>query len=38
MRFKLLTLCLAMISVCALAEDGYHIIKKIPIPGQGGFD
>jgi DNA-binding beta-propeller fold protein YncE len=38
MRFKLLTLCLVMLAVSAFAEEGYHIIKKIPIPGQGGFD
>jgi DNA-binding beta-propeller fold protein YncE len=28
-----LTLCLS-----AFADGGYHLIKKIPIPGQGGFD
>src|SRR5438477_3369437 len=25
-------------SASAFADGGYHIIKKIPIPGQGGFD
>src|ERR1700704_4799257 len=34
---KTLTLCL-MLSVCAFSEESYHVIKKIPIPGQGGFD
>ena len=27
-----------MLSVLALSEESYHVIKKIPIPGQGGFD
>src|SRR5882724_7353637 len=27
-----------MLSVCAFSEESYHVIKKIPIPGQGGFD
>src|SRR5580765_8419720 len=34
---KTLTLCL-MLSICAFAEESYHVVKKIPIPGQGGFD
>ena len=34
---KTFTLCL-MLSVLALSEESYHVIKKIPIPGQGGFD
>ncbi|HSS97294.1 MAG TPA: YncE family protein [Terriglobales bacterium] len=34
---KTLALCL-LLSVCAFSEEGYHVIKKIPIPGQGGFD
>jgi len=27
-----------MLSVLAFSEESYHVIKKIPIPGQGGFD
>jgi DNA-binding beta-propeller fold protein YncE len=38
MRRKWLALCLVMISAAAFAEEGYHLVKKIPIPGQGGFD
>ena len=34
---KTFTLCL-MLSVLAFSEESYHVIKKIPIPGQGGFD
>jgi DNA-binding beta-propeller fold protein YncE len=34
---KTLALCL-MLCVCAFSEESYHLIKKIPIPGQGGFD
>jgi DNA-binding beta-propeller fold protein YncE len=34
---KTLVLCL-MLSVCAFSDESYHLIKKIPIPGQGGFD
>jgi DNA-binding beta-propeller fold protein YncE len=37
-RIKILTLCLAMLSLSAFSQETYHIIKKIPIPGQGGFD
>jgi len=34
---KTFTLCL-MLSVLAFSEESYHVIKKIPIPGRGGFD
>ncbi len=34
---KSLALCL-MLSVCAYCQESYRLIKKIPIPGQGGFD
>jgi DNA-binding beta-propeller fold protein YncE len=34
---KTFTLCL-MLSVLAFSEESYQVIKKIPIPGQGGFD
>jgi hypothetical protein len=27
-----------MLSMCAFSEENYHVVKKIPIPGQGGFD
>jgi DNA-binding beta-propeller fold protein YncE len=37
-RSKLLVLFLAVASSVLFAEDGYHIIKKIGIPGQGSFD
>src|SRR5882672_11414592 len=36
-KIKTLALCL-MLSVCAFSEESYHVTKKIPIPGQGGFD
>jgi len=36
-KIKTLMLCV-MLCVCAFAEESYHVIKKIPIPGQGGFD
>src|SRR6478752_7034591 len=31
-------LLLTMLSTSAFGEGDYHIIKKIPIPGQGGWD
>jgi YVTN family beta-propeller protein len=36
-KIKMLVVCL-MLSTCAFSEESYHVIKKIPIPGQGGFD
>jgi hypothetical protein len=35
--FKTVVLCF-LFSTSVLAEDSYHLVKKIPIPGQGGFD
>jgi DNA-binding beta-propeller fold protein YncE len=37
-RKRVLTLCIAMLSVCSFSQESYHVIKKIPISGQGGFD
>jgi DNA-binding beta-propeller fold protein YncE len=37
MSFKTVVLCF-LLSTSVLAEDSYHLLKKIPIPGQGGFD
>jgi DNA-binding beta-propeller fold protein YncE len=37
MSFKTVVLCF-LLSMSVLAEDSYHLLKKIPIPGQGGFD
>lgn len=34
----ILVLCLSFIAVPALAADSYQVTKKIPIPGQGGWD
>ncbi len=34
---SLLILCVAF-STLSFADGGYHVIKKIPIPGQGGWD
>src|SRR5882757_6341181 len=36
-KIKTLMLCV-MLCVCAFSEESYHVTKKIPIPGQGGFD
>src|SRR4030095_7780352 len=27
-----------MLSMCAFSDENYHVVKKIPIPGQDGFD
>ena len=34
----ILALSLTFLAACAQAADSYHIIKKIPIPGQGSWD
>src|SRR6266849_1020610 len=38
--FTLLTAILGLVSTAALAtpQSGYHIIKKVPVPGTGGWD
>jgi len=38
--FTLLTAFLGLVATVALAAppSGYHIIKKVPIPGAGGWD
>jgi YVTN family beta-propeller protein len=35
--FKTCILCL-FLSTSAFSQETYHLVKKIPIPGQGGFD
>ena len=37
MSFKTCILCL-FLSTSAFSQETYHLVKKIPIPGQGGFD
>src|ERR1043165_9888377 len=34
----MLLVCLVMAAIPLLSQESYHLIKKIPIPGQGGFD
>jgi DNA-binding beta-propeller fold protein YncE len=36
-KFRALVLCL-FLTTAAFSEETYHLLKKIPIPGQGGFD
>ena len=38
MQIKVLALCVVMLSSSSFAKEGYSVTKKIPIPGQGGFD
>ena len=39
MRLAVLTfLFFTIIAIAAVAEGAYHVIKKIPIPGNGGWD
>ncbi len=37
MRFTVVFLCL-ILGTAAFAQESYHLIRKIPIPGEGGFD
>src|SRR6266478_1979300 len=39
-NFALLAAILGLVSTAALGrpESGYHIIKKVPVPGTGGWD
>jgi DNA-binding beta-propeller fold protein YncE len=37
-QIKVLALCVVMLSSSAFSKEGYRLTKKIPIPGQGGFD
>ncbi len=37
-RVTLVVLSLTMLAASAFSESGYKITKKIPIPGQGGWD
>src|SRR5215475_791999 len=37
-RFVSLLALALTLSEMVLAQTGYHITKKIPVPGQGGFD
>jgi len=34
----MLLVCLVMAAIPLLSQESYHLIKKIPVPGQGGFD
>ena len=34
----LMFVCLSCVATLAVAMDGYQITKKIPVPGQGGWD
>ena len=36
--FSIFVLSLSLIAAAAQAADSYHIVKKIPIPGQGSWD
>jgi YVTN family beta-propeller protein len=36
--FSILVLSLSLFAAAAEAADSYHIVKKIPIPGQGSWD
>ena len=38
MKRIMLLVCLVMAAIPLLSQESYHLIKKIPIPGQGGFD
>jgi len=35
---SLLLLCLLLVSMAASAGSGYHLLKKIPLGGEGGWD
>ena len=37
-KFSALTILLAFIATSAFAAENYRITKKIPVPGQGGWD
>lgn len=37
MSLKTVVLCL-LFSIAVFAQESYHLVKKIPIPGEGGFD
>jgi len=34
----MLLVCLVMAAIPLLSQESYHLIKKIPVPGPGGFD
>lgn len=38
MKRIMLLVCLVMAAIPLLSQESYHLIKKIPVPGQGGFD
>lgn len=38
MRRRLFLASVLFFAIPALSQETYHLIKKIPIPGQGGFD
>ncbi|HYM09629.1 MAG TPA: YncE family protein, partial [Bryobacterales bacterium] len=37
-RFALLTLLAVAVASAASSLGGYHLLKKIPVPGDGGWD
>lgn len=37
MSLRIVFLCL-LLATAGAAQDSYHLIRKIPIPGEGGFD
>ena len=38
MKRIMLLVCLVMAAIPLLSQESYHLIKKIPVPGPGGFD